>query len=64
MTAGFCDELWLYQAPKIMGNASGDLLNLPEFTMAQVPKFTIKDLRTVGSDLRLILIPTTGEGEY
>ncbi|MBY6224861.1 bifunctional diaminohydroxyphosphoribosylaminopyrimidine deaminase/5-amino-6-(5-phosphoribosylamino)uracil reductase RibD [Ferrimonas balearica] len=56
ISAGLWDELWLYQAPKLMGSEARGLLALPGVdTMAEVPSLTIQDVRRVGADLRLIL---------
>lgn len=48
------DEFILYLAPKILGDKSFSLLNLPEFSdMTQVPELEITDTRMVGQDLKL-----------
>ncbi|WP_115717448.1 bifunctional diaminohydroxyphosphoribosylaminopyrimidine deaminase/5-amino-6-(5-phosphoribosylamino)uracil reductase RibD [Gallaecimonas mangrovi] len=53
---GLVDELVLYQAPVVMGDQSRGLLALPVFSeMAQAPRFSIKDVRQVGDDIRLTL---------
>ena len=54
------DEVILYQAPKLMGDQSRSLLNLPELTtMSQVIDLTISDLRMVGRDIRITAEPKT-----
>ncbi|MBY6187081.1 bifunctional diaminohydroxyphosphoribosylaminopyrimidine deaminase/5-amino-6-(5-phosphoribosylamino)uracil reductase RibD [Marinobacter hydrocarbonoclasticus] len=53
---GLWDELWLYQAPKLMGSEARGLVALPACeNMAQVASLSVKDVRRVGADLRLIL---------
>ena len=54
------DEVILYQAPKLMGDQSRSLLNLPELTtMSQVIDLIISDLRMVGRDIRITAEPKT-----
>ncbi|MED5525045.1 MAG: bifunctional diaminohydroxyphosphoribosylaminopyrimidine deaminase/5-amino-6-(5-phosphoribosylamino)uracil reductase RibD [Pseudomonadota bacterium] len=56
LSEGLVDELVLYLAPTLMGDVSRGLVELPVFTdMAQAPRFTIKDVRQVGNDIRLTL---------
>lgn len=51
---GLADQLILYMAPKLMGNAAKGLLALPDFSnMSEVPEMTISDTRMVGPDLRI-----------
>lgn len=48
------DELIMYVAPKLLGNAAQPLAVLAEFTaLAQVPELSWTDIRMVGQDLRL-----------
>ena len=48
------DELIVYIAPKLLGNAAQPLAVLPEFTaLAQVPELSWTDVRMVGPDIRL-----------
>lgn len=56
IAAGLWDELWLYQAAKLMGSDARGLVALPACeSMAQVASLSVKDVRRVGADLRLIL---------
>ncbi|MBY5990534.1 bifunctional diaminohydroxyphosphoribosylaminopyrimidine deaminase/5-amino-6-(5-phosphoribosylamino)uracil reductase RibD [Ferrimonas balearica] len=56
MAAGLWDELWLYQAPKLMGTSAQGLVALPAYeSMAQVASLALRDVQRVGADLRLIL---------
>jgi len=56
--AGIVDELVLYQAPHLMGDAARGLFHLPGIErMAQRIRLKISDLRQIGDDLRLTLRP-------
>ncbi|ABL99223.1 bifunctional diaminohydroxyphosphoribosylaminopyrimidine deaminase/5-amino-6-(5-phosphoribosylamino)uracil reductase RibD [Shewanella amazonensis] len=53
IAAGLCDELVLYQAPKLLGSHGRDMLQLPDYqTMAEVPGLKLIDERKVGQDWR------------
>jgi diaminohydroxyphosphoribosylaminopyrimidine deaminase/5-amino-6-(5-phosphoribosylamino)uracil reductase len=55
--SGLCDELIIYMAPKLMGSGR-PLLQLPEIAnMSALRTFSFDDVRSIGSDLRLILKP-------
>ena len=59
LAAGLVDELIVYMAPHLMGDAARGLFALPEIeSMSQRKALEIIDVRQVGSDLRLILQPT------
>ena len=48
------DELVLFMAPKLMGNASKSLLNLPTFeSMSQVPELVMSEVKQIGQDICL-----------
>jgi diaminohydroxyphosphoribosylaminopyrimidine deaminase / 5-amino-6-(5-phosphoribosylamino)uracil reductase len=48
------DELVIYLAPYLIGDAARGMLKLPELTDLEVKRaLTIEDIRRVGSDLRL-----------
>ena len=56
--AGLVDELVLYQAPTLLGAMARPLSEWPQLTaMEQRPQLRLVDLRQIGSDLRLILVP-------
>jgi diaminohydroxyphosphoribosylaminopyrimidine deaminase/5-amino-6-(5-phosphoribosylamino)uracil reductase len=56
---GFFDELILYVAPKLLGERARGLVELAGVAeLAQAPLLSYKDVRRVGSDLRITLIPT------
>ena len=58
VSAGLVDELVIYLAPHLMGDAARGLMHLPGIgTMAQRIELTMTDLRQVGPDIRLTLIP-------
>ena len=51
------DELFLYQAPVMLGHAAKPLLSLPGLEkLSDVLKFRLRDTRRVGPDLRLVLV--------
>lgn len=48
------DELVLFLAPKLMGNTSKSLLNLPTFdSLSQLPELVMSDVKQVGQDICL-----------
>jgi diaminohydroxyphosphoribosylaminopyrimidine deaminase/5-amino-6-(5-phosphoribosylamino)uracil reductase len=58
LNAGLVDELLLYVAPVLLGDAARPLLALPPFTaMTDVPRWNIVDRRQIGEDTRLLLRP-------
>ncbi|MEO7560083.1 MAG: bifunctional diaminohydroxyphosphoribosylaminopyrimidine deaminase/5-amino-6-(5-phosphoribosylamino)uracil reductase RibD, partial [Nitrosospira sp.] len=55
MNAGLVDELVIYLAPYLIGDAARGMLKLPELTnLADKRALTIHDLRMVGPDIRVI----------
>lgn len=53
--AGLADELLLYLAPYLVGDRARGLFDLPELSdLADKRALTIRDLRAVGPDLRLL----------
>jgi diaminohydroxyphosphoribosylaminopyrimidine deaminase/5-amino-6-(5-phosphoribosylamino)uracil reductase len=58
--AGLVDELVVYQSPDIMGASAQAMVNLPEILkMSKKIEFEYQDLRKIGRDLKLTLIPST-----
>ncbi|WP_298612418.1 bifunctional diaminohydroxyphosphoribosylaminopyrimidine deaminase/5-amino-6-(5-phosphoribosylamino)uracil reductase RibD [uncultured Thiothrix sp.] len=51
---GLADELVLYMAPHLMGSAARPLFNLPLAQMAERYALTIRDMRAVGQDWRIL----------
>lgn len=52
---GCVDELLLYLAPMLAGDAARGLFNLPELrTLEAATRLELRDLRMIGADLRLI----------
>ena len=58
MREGLVDELLLYLAPCLIGDAASGLFNLPELTTLDGKRLLqIRDLRQIGEDIRLIARP-------
>ncbi|MGB5732962.1 MAG: dihydrofolate reductase family protein, partial [Thiohalocapsa sp.] len=65
LQAGLVDELLIYQAPHLMGDAARGLFHLPGLErMEQRIALKIEDVRQIGSDLRLTLRPLRDETPY
>ncbi len=59
LSAGVVDELIIYLAPRLLGDAARGLCHLPGIAhLAEAPAFSFSDIRQVGPDLRLTLTPT------
>ena len=55
LNAGLVDELILYLAPVLMGDAARGLFALPELQqMDQRKALTVQDVRLVGQDIRVM----------
>lgn len=55
LNAGLVDELVIYLAPYLIGDAARGMLKLPELTdLAEKRALKICDLRTIGPDIRVI----------
>lgn len=57
LEAQVIDELWLYQAPTILGSRAQPMAELALDRMAQQHRMAVWDRRVVGADQRLILKP-------
>ncbi|WP_058961444.1 bifunctional diaminohydroxyphosphoribosylaminopyrimidine deaminase/5-amino-6-(5-phosphoribosylamino)uracil reductase RibD [Type-E symbiont of Plautia stali] len=58
LQAGLVDELIVYVAPKLLGNAARGLCELPGLErLSDAPELKFSDVRKVGADLRLTLTP-------
>lgn len=58
IASGLADEIVIYLAPCLMGEAARGLANLPGFTkMSEIPRYTIIDVRKISEDLRISLRP-------
>lgn len=56
LESGCWDEFWLYQAPRLLGEAGKSLAPLKSVQrLSDTLDFTVKDMRLVGGDIRLIL---------
>ncbi|HEX4479820.1 MAG TPA: bifunctional diaminohydroxyphosphoribosylaminopyrimidine deaminase/5-amino-6-(5-phosphoribosylamino)uracil reductase RibD [Rudaea sp.] len=54
--ADLVDELLLYTAPVLLGDAARPLLAIPEFvSMTAAPRWNVLDRRQIGEDMRLLL---------
>ena len=55
LNEGMVDELVLYLAPNVIGDAARGMFNLPELTdLSGRRRLAIRDLRMVGNDIRVI----------
>ena len=55
LSAGMVDELLLYYAPSLLGDAARGMFSLPEFvSLGQKTALTFHDVRRVGEDLRIL----------
>ena len=60
---GLTDELVIYVAPRLLGQAARALVELPELTVLEgAPEFTFVEATPVGADLRLRLRPKPAAG--
>ena len=57
LAADVVDELWLYQAPVLLGDRARPLAQLGLDTMAERLRFRLDDVTRLGDDLRLVLVP-------
>lgn len=55
--AGLIDELWLYQAPKLLGAGTMPVLALQLQNLSDAVPLAVADVRFVGKDLRWRLVP-------
>ena len=56
--SGCVDELILYLAPALVGDAARGLFNLPALeSLADKRRLTFRDIRLVGGDLRIVARP-------
>jgi len=63
LAAGLIDELIVYSAPHVLGDAAQAMFQLPTLArMEDRPAFRLQEMRRVGEDLRLIYYPTGQAG--
>ncbi len=55
---GLVDEIIVYMAPKLLGSSARPLFSLPLDSMDEALDLTLKSVRQVGQDLRLVYHPT------
>lgn len=63
VTAGLVDEWVLYTAPTLLGSSGRPLLDLPIDRMNEQQRLVLKELRRVGDDLRMVLVPSANDSE-
>lgn len=54
---GLLDEIIVYMAPKLLGSSARPLFDLPLNTMAAALPLKIQDMRAVGDDWRMTIVP-------
>jgi diaminohydroxyphosphoribosylaminopyrimidine deaminase / 5-amino-6-(5-phosphoribosylamino)uracil reductase len=54
---GLIDEVVVYMAPKLMGSLARPLFQLPFESMTETVDLSIKSVRQVGDDLRIVFVP-------
>jgi diaminohydroxyphosphoribosylaminopyrimidine deaminase / 5-amino-6-(5-phosphoribosylamino)uracil reductase len=58
LEAGLIDEIVVYMAPKLLGSSARPLFKLPLETMDEAVELTLKSVRQVGQDVRLVYLPS------
>lgn len=58
LQAGLIDEIIVYMAPKLLGSSARPLFTLPLDNMDEAVELTLKSVRQIGQDIRLIYLPT------
>lgn len=59
--AGLVDELVIYMAPRLLGHDGRPLLNMSAAGLPDEPDLTIRDIRAVGRDWRIVAVPRREE---
>ncbi|AWK89114.1 bifunctional diaminohydroxyphosphoribosylaminopyrimidine deaminase/5-amino-6-(5-phosphoribosylamino)uracil reductase RibD (plasmid) [Azospirillum thermophilum] len=63
VAAGLVDELLLYLAPSILGDTALPLMRMPPLRdLGQATRFDVRDIRSCGEDVRLVLRPRQQPG--
>lgn len=57
LQAGLIDEIVVYMAPKLLGSNARPLFTLPLDNMDEAVELTLKSVRQVGQDVRLVYVP-------
>lgn len=55
------NELWLYQAPLIMGSTARSLVEWPLLAMSEAQRWQYQSFQQLGNDMRFILTPVNEE---
>ncbi len=64
LQAGLVDEIIVYMAPKLLGSNARPLFQLPLEAMDEAVELTLKSVRQIGQDLRLVYHPTYLEEDF
>lgn len=62
LSSGLVDELWLYQAPLLLGSRARPMADLAIDRLAEGLRLQCREVSRVGADLRLILTPAGAGG--
>ena len=63
LAANLVDELWLYQAPVLLGSSARPLAALEYTTMAERMRFAVGEITRIGDDARWVLVPARSRDE-
>lgn len=61
LSRGLVDEMIVYMAPKLLGNKARGLVSMPFESMQQAMNVSIKEIRAIGADWRIIATPEKTE---
>ncbi|QRV25362.1 bifunctional diaminohydroxyphosphoribosylaminopyrimidine deaminase/5-amino-6-(5-phosphoribosylamino)uracil reductase RibD [Marinomonas foliarum] len=64
LAAGLIDEIVVYMAPKLLGSSARPLFKLPLDEMDEAVELTLKSVRQVGQDVRLVYQPRYLEDDF
>ncbi|WP_137170529.1 bifunctional diaminohydroxyphosphoribosylaminopyrimidine deaminase/5-amino-6-(5-phosphoribosylamino)uracil reductase RibD [Marinomonas sp. FW-1] len=64
LAAGLVDEIVVYMAPKLLGSSARPLFKLPLDEMDEAVDLTLKSVRQVGQDVRLVYQPRYLEDDF
>lgn len=59
LRAALVDELWLYQAPLLLGSDARPLAMLSHDRLAAVPRWQLRESHRIGDDLLTVLVPAS-----
>ncbi|MBR7889417.1 bifunctional diaminohydroxyphosphoribosylaminopyrimidine deaminase/5-amino-6-(5-phosphoribosylamino)uracil reductase RibD [Marinomonas sp. A79] len=64
LQAGLIDEIVVFMAPKLLGSNARPLFTLPLDSMDEAVELTLKSVRQVGQDVRLVYLPTYLDDDF